>query len=206
MYTIIHTYDGNAMDSDNTFGTSSSTTSPSESETGPRVVSLLDKLCSPTPSVLACKRAVSVNPPPKGKRTCRGTGTGSASDPKSVSPSQRVKENSDQSLTVSSGRLFCTACREELSLKSSSVKSHVRSTKHQERQSKRHSKELKERDIATALTTYSNEVHNRGETLPVDMQVYRVKVVSTFLCAGIPLSKLDFFRDILEENAYRLCD
>ena len=39
--------------------------------------------------------------------------------------------------------------------------------------------------------------------MPTDMQVYRVKVVSTFLRAGIPLSKLDLFR---EENAYRLCD
>ena len=65
--------------------------------------------------------------------------------------------------------------------------------------------ELQERDIATVLTTY-NKVHNKGETLSLDMQVYRVKVVSSFLRAGIPLSKLGLFHDILEENAYRLCD
>ena len=86
------------------------------------------------------------------------------------------------------------------------MKSHVRSTKHQERQSKRHSMELQERDIAIALATYSKEVHNKWETLPMDMQVYRVNVVSAFLRAGIPLSELDLFRDILEENAYRLCN
>ena len=192
--------------SDPTCSTAAASDSESSGAGGPRAVgSLLDKLKSPTPSVLARKRAVSVNPPPKGKRTCRGS-PASPSEPKSVSPIQRVKENPDQSLSVSNGRLFCKACREELSLKSSSVKSHVRSTKHQERQSKRHSMELQERDIATALATYSKEVHNRGETLPIDMQVYRVKVVSTFLRAGIPLSKLDLFRDILEENAHRLCD
>ena len=48
-------------------------------------------------------------------------------------------------------------------------------------------------------------MHNKGNTLPFDMQVYRVKVISTFLCDGIPLSKLHLFHDILEENAYRLC-
>ena len=36
--------------------------------------------------------------------------------------------------------------------------------------------------------------------------MYRVKVVTAFLRAGIPLSKLASFRDLLEENAYRLTD
>ena len=168
------------MDDSSSSATASATsTSESESGAGPSraVSSLLEKLRSPTPSVLARKRAMSVNPPPKGKRTCRGSAT--ASEPKSVSPSQRVKENPDQSLTVSNGKPFCKACREELGLKSSSVKSHVQSTKHQERQSKRQSMELQERDRATALATFNKEVHNKGETLPLDMQVYRVKVVFT---------------------------
>ena len=33
-----------------------------------------------------------------------------------------------------------------------------------------------------------------------------MKVVTTFLKAGVPLSKLDTFRELLEENAYRLSD
>ena len=72
------------------------------------------------------------------------------------------------------------------------MKTHMRSTKHQERQSKHQSMELQERDITTALGTFNKKVHNKGETLPLDMQVYRLKVVSTFLCAAILLSKLDF--------------
>ena len=35
-------------------------------------------------------------------------------------------------------------------------------------------------------------------------EAYRVKVVSSFLKAGVPLSKLYLFRDLLEENCYRL--
>ena len=38
------------------------------------------------------------------------------------------------------------------------------------------------------------------------MQVYRVKVVTAFLHAAVPLSELVFFRDLLEENSYRLSD
>ena len=33
-----------------------------------------------------------------------------------------------------------------------------------------------------------------------------MKVVSAFLKAGIPLAKLDHFRDVLEEHAYQLSD
>ena len=51
------------MEDDTSVPSSSST----ESDSG-AVASLLDKLKSPTPSVLARKRAVSANPPPKGKR------------------------------------------------------------------------------------------------------------------------------------------
>ena len=39
-------------------------------------------------------------------------------------------------LVVSRGKLFCSACREEISLKSSSVKNHLRSAKHAEGEEK----------------------------------------------------------------------
>lgn len=38
------------------------------------------------------------------------------------------------------------------------------------------------------------------------MQFYRVKVVTAFLRAAVPLSKLVFFQYLLEENSYRLSD
>ena len=67
-------------------------------------------------------------------------------------------------------------------------------------------KEARERDIAESLTKYNKEIHPRGETLPQEQQVYRVNVVSAFLKAGVPLNKIDCFRDLLEENALRLTD
>jgi len=33
----------------------------------------------------------------------------------------------------------------------------------------------------------------KGETLPEELQVYKVKVLTTFLHATVPLSKLEFF-------------
>lgn len=38
------------------------------------------------------------------------------------------------------------------------------------------------------------------------MFVHRVKVMQTFLRAGVPLAKLDTFRPLLEESAFRLTD
>ena len=43
-----------------------------------------------------------------------------------------------------------------------------------------------------------------GETLTESTQVLRVKVVTTFLHAGISLN--DIFRELLEENGYQLTD
>ena len=61
-------------------------------------------------------------------------------------------------------------------------------------------KEMRDQDIAQALQKHNEEVYLQGEKLPKQQQVYQVKVVTTFLHAGTPLSKLDIFRDRLEEN------
>ena len=53
-----------------------------------------------------------------------------ASEPQNVSPHDRVKQFPDDHLNMVSGKLFCSACRENLSLKKSIVTMHVQSTKH----------------------------------------------------------------------------
>ena len=134
------------------------------------------------------------------KRKCRGS---SPYDPK-ICPNVRVQEFPNDKLCVSAGKLFCSACREELSLKRSVIVNHINSTKHKTSMRKLDMNEAREKDIAESLEVHNDENHLNGETLPIKQQVYRVKVVTAFLRAGIPLSKLDSFRDILEENAYRL--
>ena len=127
-------------------------------------------------------------------------------DLKTIRPEKRVRDYPNEPLTVSTGKLFCRGCREELRIKSSSVRNHLRSSKHLEGKKRLDRKEAREQDIAQALERYNSERHPRGETLPESQQVFRVKVVRTFLAAGVPLSKLCIFRELLEENGFRLSD
>ena len=47
--------------------------------------------------------------------------------------------------------------------------------------------------------------HFKGETLPISLKVYHVKVLHAFLQDGMLLEKLDAFRELQEENGYQLC-
>ena len=69
------------------------------------------------------------------------------------------------------------------------------SSKHQSSSCK-----LKQCDIVEALKTYDTTSHPKGETLSDSVRVYRVKVVTAFLKAGVK----DSFRDILEEHGLSL--
>ena len=164
-------------------------------------MSLLNELCFPRESELVRKRKVCCNHPPTGKRQ-RVNSKASPFGPKSVTPSRRVKEFPGANLTVSSSKLFCLACREEVGPKSSVVKNHIKSEKYKNGCKKLKQKDARERDIAEALTKYNDDAHLEGETLPMEQQVYRVKVLKAFLKAGTPLNKLNRFRSILEENAF----
>ena len=94
-----------------------------ESSTSTR--SVFDALKASALSDLTRKRSVHCNPPPKGKRRARGEGS---SEPKNITASQRVKEFPEDCLEVTGAgksKLFCRACREELSLKKNIIVSHV---------------------------------------------------------------------------------
>ena len=70
-------------------------------------VSILEALKAPKASDLTRKRKVDCNPLPKGKRRARGEGS---SEPKTVSPRERVREFPDECLTVTvkgARKLFC---------------------------------------------------------------------------------------------------
>ena len=85
--------------------------------------SLLDVLKAPQASELARKRKIDSNPPVGKKRQ-------GSSEPKSVSAKDRVNEFTDECLTVDrSGKLFCSACREELSLRKNIITNPARNTR-----------------------------------------------------------------------------
>ena len=176
--------------------------SDSSMRSGNSSVSLLSVLKAPNMSELSRKRKVMKNPP-TGKRRARSS---CPSNPKGIKPQQRVKEYPTEPFIVSSSKLFCQGCREELPLKKSSISYHIKSTKHSDGKKRLEQQKVKDKDIAESLRKYNEEVHARGETLPEQQQVFRVKVVKTFLQAGVPLSKVGHFRELLEETGHRLTD
>lgn len=94
--------------------------------------SILDRLKPPQKSDLARKRKIE-RPKTTGADKKRKSGASNLTDPKTVSPADRVKQFPGECLEVKHGKLFCVACREELSLKKSTVKNHLYSgNKHQD--------------------------------------------------------------------------
>ena len=162
--------------------------------------SLLDRLKQPTASDLARKRRIPCNPPTGLKK---GKGT-VAAEPVKVEAFSRLKEFPDQCLSVVLGKLFCSACRENASLKKSVISLHLKSAKHASGMQRLKSMRKREQDIADLLTKYDNDKHPVGEKLPQNVRVYRIKVLTCFLKAGIPLNKVGCFREILEESSFRL--
>ncbi len=104
------------------------------------------------------------------------------------------------------GKLFCQACREELSIKTSVLNNHIKSSKHNSGKNRLQSKQKKDIEIVEALKSYDSMESPVGETIPEQHRLYRIKVIRTFLLAGVPLNKLNVFRELLEENGYRLSD
>lgn len=121
-----------------------------------------------------------------------------------VSAADRVKQFPNEHFNVSSGKLFCLACREELSTKKSILELHIKAAKHVKGKEALISKQTSELSIVEALKRYDKSAHPVGETLPDSIRVYRVKLVSEFLKAGIPLSKIDNLRGLLEAGGFSL--
>ena len=114
----------------------------------PPSVSLLCSLRAPQTSHLVRPRQVKRNPPVGRKRHQPSK---LSHDPKSVSLHQRLREFPKESLSVSAGKLFCTACREELALKVTVIRQHLKSNKHTVGKERLQRKDRQERDIAEAF-------------------------------------------------------
>ena len=182
-----------------------STTTDSETSEGAQLP-LLQQLRSAKPSELARKRKVKTNALPVGDRRsqCRSSARSLSYTPQSVTPRQRESKFPDECLDVSGGKLFCTACRKEICLKCQVIRLHIQSKKHAVGKEHLQAKKSKDIDIVKCFQQYSRRENVVGVTLSEDCQVHRIKVVTTFLEAGIPLNKVDSFRDLLEENSTRL--
>ena len=161
-----------------------SSSSSQQTSTQSAAVSLLDKLRSPKASELSRKRKVQENPS-KGKR--RHLPRGSQTDPKSVTPSQRVREFPTEQLTVSAGKLFCSACREELGLKRSVVQAHIKAAKHADGKKRLERKEAREKDISEALGSMIRRFTRRVRRFLSCSESIGSKLQQLFCVLGYPL-------------------
>ena len=97
-------------------------------------------------------------------------------------------------------------CKEEVSINKSVITLHTKSEKYSRGKIQLKNKSQHEQDIAMVLQKYDKEVHPVGETLSTEQRVYKVKMVLTFLKAGIPINnKRDHFHPLLEVG-YRLTE
>ena len=180
-------------------------TGPVTSDNSEVIKNALSQLRSRKPSDLARTRVVSSN---NTKQNGRARGPGNAPKKsgkmKSTYVETRIREFKEEPFRNSGNKLFCDACREEVSEKASVIKQHIQSKKHKsgvERLAK-----TKKRDVTVleALKKYDEKVHPIGEMLSDNQRLFRIKTMKTFLKAGVPLQKLDDFRELLEEGGYRL--
>lgn len=104
-----------------------------------------------------------------------------------------MREFGDEKLVVSAGKLFCEACREELSLRKSTIKNHIRSSKHSSMKDRLKERKARDGDLVQSLKKYGEEEHPSGEHLPESQRLYRIKFVKAFLRAGVALNKTDIF-------------
>ena len=184
-----------------TSGTEKGDTAESVAGTG-QLPSLADRLKCATKSVLCGKIKVqTLNPAAVKKRHLPGTIN--PTDPETVSAESRIKEFPNESLIVRNEKLFCSACREEIALKKSTITNHISTgEKHKRAKETLEKRQAREQDIAKV---YDQEVHPKGSaSVSMDSRVLRVRVVEIFLMSGIPISKIDCLRSLLEEGSCRL--
>ena len=154
-------------------------------------------LSTPKKAKIARERKIQTNPAGK-SRSERGK-----NDPK-LSSWQRVQEHKGEYLKAVSGKLRCEACKETISKKSSTVKKHIQSAKHVKAKKAILDSKKKDQSVLDLIKRNDQAKHPKGETLPLDMRLYRFELVECFLAAGIPLSKIDCLRPFLERYGHRL--
>ena len=158
---------------------------------------------APRPASINRPRQIACN---SGKSTSveRGKKSNTSTHIKKTSLWERANEFKSNSVTVREGKLYCQAGSEILSSKKSIVVNHCKSKKHEKALEAHAKTKLRSQTMAEALKRRDTATHAVGETLPMDLRVWRLRTVRTFLSAGVPLSKVDRLRGLLETNNHHL--
>ena len=136
-----------------------------------------------------------------------------ASTQVSVSPDLRVKEFPDQFLAADCGKLVCRACHVTLSLKKSIIVTHLQTERHRRGMNRLYSEGQQQQLVKKSFAAYQKRCEKDlsgtglSTAVSLDQSVRRIQVVRSFLKAGIPLTKIDCLRPLLEtDNFTRLTE
>jgi hypothetical protein len=138
-------------------------------------------------------------------------------DPKSAKElvAKRLKDHPGQSLTqnvADKALLFCNACNNTVSMRSSSVEQHLNT--------KGHCKKLiiwKKQEAEKNKTSRKVVIENHfsvsekgesvvGATLPEDVKEYRIQVLETFLRSMTPLHRVKLYKPLLSKSKLNVGD
>lgn len=164
-----------------------------------KATSILDRLRPPAQSDLSRKRSIATN---KRRGSCKPPALHKA--PKSRGPAVRVLQFPNEMLSVRLGKLFCEACRHEVSTVKSTLRTHIKSQKHQDSKSEHGKKTLGKKQMLMDARNYIKHSNARGTTLPDEVVVYRMEVLKTFMSGGVAVNKIDHFRSLLQSTGEAL--
>ena len=117
---------------------------------------------------------------------------------------KRVDEFGDP-LHIKNNALHCSACPMYLCTKKSTVANHLASTKHKKAVLRAEQNALKGKDVQHDIEEYDKANPGAaGSTLAMCVRKQRYEVAELFLAAGVPLHKLDMFRDFFRDLGLNL--
>ena len=116
----------------------------------------------------------------------------------------RIRDHPGQHLEYVRGQLKCNACHEILAQKKSTVDRHMKSKKHLAGIARITADRKESQTIFQCLQRQDKQENASGTTLPANLRLFRFEVVETLLLAGIPISKVDILRPLLEKYGQRL--
>ena len=122
-----------------------------------------------------------------------------------IDPLQRVAEFPDNSLAVDNFKLYCKACLSELSLRKTTIATHVSSEAHKKALTTFVSTLSDDEQIGMLLSQYfEKNPQSEMRTVRKDVHVYRWRVTESFMYAGVPMGKIDQLRHLLEREGHAL--
>lgn len=128
-----------------------------------------------------------------------------SSNKRARSAYDRVRVFPDDQLSVMGGKLICrVCCVQDLSLKISSLKAHVKTESHKKNLERREKNQLTLLSYKKIVQTSETEDFAAGATLSLDTNAYRMAVCHTILRPGEPFTVLDTgskIRELLDGHA-----